>query len=249
MSDLATLDIAGPIARLKLNRPEQRNALSLELLDVLHQQVDRLATENGVHVVVLSGAGRAFCAGMDLKQVLGNAEGSHRLLHRLAELTLKIRRLPAVTVAVVNGPAIGGGCGLVTVCDLGISFVDNKMGFPEVDLGVCPAVVGPWLVRKVGAGMARFILLSGGLMSGREAFDRGILTQVVSTATDLETASEELVQRLAAGAPAALRATKALLNEVDGSLDWPILEKAAALSADVLNTPETQAMLRRKLGA
>ncbi|MGH7131102.1 MAG: enoyl-CoA hydratase/isomerase family protein [Phycisphaerales bacterium] len=249
MSELATLQTAGPVARLTINRPEQRNALSLDLLDALHAQVDHIAADPSIHVVVLTGAGRAFCAGMDLKQVLGNADTSSQLLHRLGDLTFKLRALPAVTLAVVNGPAIGGGCGLVTVCDLSISFVDNKMGFPEVDLGVCPAVVAPWLVRKVGPGMARYILLSGGLMSGKEAFDRGILTQLVPTATDLEPGAEQLITRLSTGAPAALRATKSLLNELDGSTDRAILDRAASLSAEVLNTPATQAMLKRKLGA
>ncbi len=255
---LATLSIDGPLARLTINRPEQRNALSLELLTALHVRVDELTamttpsperTSAGPHVLALTGAGKAFCAGMDLKAVLGSAERSRRLLVLLAELTYKLRRLPMVVVAVVNGPAIGGGCGLVTVCDLQLTFTDNKMGFPEVDMGVCPAVVAPWLVRRIGPGRARQVLLSGGLMSGAEAHRLGMVTECVPTITDLAPAAEALLAQLVAGSADALRATKGLLNTLDGSEDWNTLEDAAKLSADVLNTPETQAMLTKKLGA
>ncbi len=249
---LATLDTTSPIARLTLNRPESRNALSLELLTELHAHADalhRLPPESAPTVVVLTGAGRAFCAGMDLKEVLGNPDRARELLHTLATLTLKLRTLPSILVGVVNGPAIGGGCGLVTVCDVAISFTDNKLGFPEVDLGVCPAVVAPWLVRKIGPGRARQVLLMGGLISGKEAFDTGILTHIAPTAADLPTLSEQLVQRLATAGPAALRATKELLNQLDGSYDHALLSRAADLSADVLNSPATQETLRKKLGA
>lgn len=255
---LATLSVDGPIARLTLNRPEARNALSPELLAALHARVDELAgrttpsperTDSGPHVLAITGAGKAFCAGMDLKAVLGNHETSRRLLLSLAELTFKLRRLPMVSVAVVNGPAIGGGCGLATVCDLALTFSENKMGFPEVDLGVCPAVVAPWLVRKIGPGRAREVLLTGGLITGARAHELGIVTTCVPTHPDLASAAEALIARLASGSAEALRATKGLLNELDASNDWNVLELAANLSADVLNTPETQAMLAAKLSA
>lgn len=249
---LVKLESTNPIARLTINRPEQRNALSLDLLKDLHTAVDTLHAlpeHERPTVVVVTGEGRAFCAGMDLKQVLGNAELSRELLHSLARFTLKLRTLPSVVVAVVNGAAIGGGCGIVTVCDLAISFAENKMGFPEVDLGVCPAVVGPWLVKKIGAGRTRQVLLSGGLMSGKDAFDIGILSHVAPTAAEMPAMAEQVIQRLATGGRAALAATKGLLNVLDGSLDEAILARAADLSADVLNNPETQEMLRRKMGA
>ena len=154
---LATLDISGNTATLTLNRPEARNALSIELLADLHARVDELAKRVDVSVVTVTGAGKAFCAGMDLKAVLGNHELALALLTSLGELTVKIRLLPQVVVARVNGAAIGGGCGLTTVCDFAITHADSRMGFPEVDLGVCPAVVAPWLTRRLGAGRARAV--------------------------------------------------------------------------------------------
>ncbi|MCW5764992.1 MAG: enoyl-CoA hydratase/isomerase family protein [Phycisphaeraceae bacterium] len=250
MSNLATLRVDGPIARLVINRPDARNALSIELLGALHDRLDELThTHAGAHVLVISGAGKAFCAGMDLKQIVGDAALAGRLLSGLGDLTTKIRRLPLTVLGAVNGPAIGGGCGIVTVCDLAITFADNKMGFPEVDLGICPAVVAPWLVRKVGPGRARQILLTGGLMSGAEALAHGIVTQCVPTLADLEPAVEAMATRLAAGGPAAMRATKSLLNELDGSMDDAILREAAAISASIVGSPETQATLKARLKA
>ncbi|MGQ0627239.1 MAG: enoyl-CoA hydratase/isomerase family protein [Phycisphaerales bacterium] len=247
---LALLTVDGPVARLTLNRAEARNAMSIDMLDALHQRMDELTARSPAPTVLaVTGAGRAFCAGMDLKQVLGSPAAALRLLTSLADFTLKLRRLPCVSLAVVNGAAIGGGCGLVTVCDLAVTHGDSKMGFPEVDLGVCPAVVAPWLCRKIGHGPARRVLLAGGLMSGLDAHRLGIVTEVVPTAADLPAAAEVIIARLATGSPAALAATKGLLNQLDGSLDAAVLRSAAELSAKVLSTPEAQATLRAKLGA
>jgi methylglutaconyl-CoA hydratase len=247
MPDLATLTTTGRIGTLSLNRPDARNSLSIDLLAALLSRIAELEARSDLSVLVLTGEGRAFCAGMDLKAVLADPTLPVKLLSSLADFCLRLRRLPMVTVAKVNGAAIGGGCGLATVCDIAITHADSKMGFPEVDLGVCPAVVAPWLVRKVGPGRARHILLSGGLMSGQQAFEAGIVNQMVPTREDLDKAVDDAAARLATGGPNALRATKALLNDLDGSLDERLGKRAAALSARVLATPEAQDMLRRKL--
>ncbi len=249
MTDLVTLSIAGRVATLTLNRPDARNALSIDLLGGLHAQMDALARRSDVSVLVVTGAGKSFCAGMDLKAVLDDPGAPRRLLHLLADFTIKLRALPMVTVAKVNGAAIGGGCGLACVCDLAITHADSKMGYPEVDLGVCPAVVAPWLVRKIGAGRARRVLLMGGLMTGQQAFEIGMVDQVVATAAELEGACDAMAQRLAKGGPHAMAATKQLLNTIDGSTDAALVKRGADLSADVVATPQTQQMLRAKLGS
>ena len=248
MTQLAILDINQRIARLTINRPEARNALSTDLLAALHDAAKTLAARPDVSVLVISGAGKAFCAGMDLKAVLNDPAAPGTLLSALGEFTLALRSLPMVVVAKVNGPAIGGGCGLACVADVAMTFAENKMGFPEVDLGVCPAVVAPWLVRKIGAGRARKVLLTGGLLSGAEAMQLGMVDHCVEQAADLDAACEKLVARLAEGGPNAVRATKGLLNELDGSMDADLIRRGAALSASVIATPETQATLRAKLG-
>lgn len=254
MSDLAQLSTSpgSPIATLTINRPDSRNALSIDLLQAMHRRLDELGgiparnAVNAPRVLILAGAGKSFCAGMDLKQVLSDPDKPLELLSSLAEFCLKLRALPCITIASVNGASIGGGCGLVTVCDFAVTHADSKMGFPEVDLGVCPAVVAPWLARKVGAGRARMILLRGGLMSGQQAADLGIVTQCVLTLDELAPAVQVLAERIASGGPQALRATKELLNDLDGSLDAAVARRAAELSASVLKTPETIEMLKAR---
>lgn len=245
-NELATVTSEGRIGTLTLNRADARNALSIELLRALHARVDELAARTDLSVLVVTGAGKSFCAGMDLKAVLDDPAAPGMLLHSLADFTLKLRALPMVTLAKVNGAAIGGGCGLSCVCDIAITHADSKLGYPEVDLGVCPAVVAPWLVRKIGGGRARRVLLSGGLMSGQQAFDLGMVDRIVPTSAELDAATAEMAARLAAGGPHALRATKDLLNQLDSSYDAAIVKRGADLSAKVVALPETQATLRAK---
>ena len=247
MNDLVTLDTTGRIATMTLCRVEARNALSLDLLSEMHRAADSISSDESVSVVMLTGAGKAFCAGMDLKAVLDDPDAPGRLLGSLAEFCVKWRALPAVTLAKVNGAAIGGGCGLSTVCDLSVTHEDSKMGFPEVDLGVCPAVVAPWLVRKIGAGPARRVLLQGGVMSGKRAFEIGIVDHLAASLAELDAATDSIASRLASGGPHALRATKRLLNSMDGSSDLAQARKGAELSASVLALPEAKEMLRAKL--
>lgn len=252
MPDLATLTIEGPVATLTLNRPDAHNALSIDMLKDAHASMDELdpLTKSGdaPTVLVVTGAGRSFCAGMDLKEVIIEDDPTlpQQLLESLARLTHRIRNLPMVVVGRVNGAAIGGGCGLVTVCDLAITHEDAKLGFPEVDLGLCPAVVTPWLVRKIGPGKARQVLLSGGLMSGTRAHELGIVTGTVPSRDELDDAVRKLTDTLATGGREALAATKKLLNTLDGSTDLNILLEAAKLSASVLATEDAQNRLKAR---
>lgn len=257
MSELARLEVDGLVARLAINRPEQRNALSIDLLDALHARLGELERafaerpDAGPRVLVLRGEGRAFCAGMDLKQVLvaeehggsGDRSLPLQLLEGFARLTVRLRRLPCVVIAHVNGPAIGGGCGLSCVCDLSVTHAENKVGFPEVDLGLCPAVVAPWVVRKLGAGRARAVLLRGGIMTGRAAHALGMFDLLGETPEEAAALVEELADRVKEDGPRALAATKGLLNDLDGSTDEDLVLRGAKLSAEVLLTDEAQRRL------
>lgn len=250
MSDAVLLDINDKIATLTINRPDARNAMSVEILGAMHEAVDSLAGTK-TSVLVITGAGRAFCAGMDLKAVLielsGDPAMGERLLTSLAELTLKVRKLDQVTLASVNGAAIGGGCGLTCVCDVTVSHADAKLGFPEVDLGICPAVIAPWVVKKLGAGVARKAMLMGGVMSGQQAFDIGLVDQLAPDRDGLDTLTREIADRLASGGPKALSVTKSLLNKLDGSLEESLVMQGAQLSASVLATPEAQSALAARM--
>ncbi|MBX3361631.1 MAG: enoyl-CoA hydratase/isomerase family protein [Phycisphaeraceae bacterium] len=247
-SPLSILSTEARVATLTLNRPDARNAISLDLLEAIdHSLTEIESRKDSLSALIITGAGRSFCAGMDLKAVLGNNALAHELLTRLGLLTLRLRKLPLVTIARVNGAAIGGGCGLACVCDIALTHSDSKMGFPEVDLGVCPAVVAPWLVRKIGPGPARRVLLLGGLMSGAEATQVGIANRALPTLQELDVAVTETASRIASGGPLAIAATKSLLNELDGSLDEALIRRAADLSASVLATDDAQTRLRQKL--
>ena len=250
MSELALLTTDGRIATLTMNRAEARNSMSLPMLEAMHGHVDSLK-DSDCSVLVITGAGKAFCAGMDLKAVLielsGDASLGGRLLQSLAELTIKIRELPMVTVARVNGAAVGGGCGLSCVCDVTVSHADAKMGFPEVDLGLCPAVIAPWVVAKMGAGRARAAMLKGGIMTGTEAAAVGLVDHLAEDRDGLDGLTDEIVDRLASGGAEALATTKGLLNKIDGVVEAGMVLEGAALSAQVLGTPEAQAALSARM--
>ena len=248
MPELALLEIAPPVARLSLNRADKRNALSLDMLAELRGHAATIAARTDVSVVVLAGVGPTFCAGMDLKAVLSEPGAPLRLLQSIAELTIALRELPQVVVAKVHGAAIGGGCGLVAVADIALTHPDAKLGYPEVDLGVCPAVVAPWLVAAVGAGVARRILLQGGTMSGQRALELGLVAEAVPRET-LEARTEEIVASLAKAGPRAMAATKAHLNAIAGPSLHEAVRRGAQISADVIAGAEAQHRLAKIYGS
>lgn len=245
MPDLVHLSVVEGVATLMLNRPDARNALSPELIDAMNdaaQSVHREAARGGARVMILAGAGKVFCAGMDLKGVLRDPMKMAGMLHGLSRFLRSVRRLSIPTIARVQGAAIGGGCGLMVVTDFALVHAEAKVGYPEVDLGVCPAVVAPWLVRKIGPGRARAMLLAGGTMSGERGLETGLATHLVPQ-DQLETASIELAATLIKGAREAMAVTKHWLNELDGSMEDVVFEKAADLSAQVIAGKEAQSRL------
>ena len=250
MSDLVLTEIADGCATVTMNRPEARNALSGDLIDALEEAIEGIdggAPAAAPRVLILAGAGKAFCAGMDLKAVTSDPPGMRRTLQGLARVMRRIRGLTIPTIARIQGAAIGGGCGLMVVTDLAVTHPESKIGYPEVGLGLCPAVVAPWLVRRVGPGRARALLLEGQTLSGRQGFEMGLATHL--TGRDrLEAETAALAADLAGGSPPALAATKRWLDELEGPLDDELIEKGADLSADVLAGPEAQSRLRARLG-
>ncbi|MEM1166325.1 MAG: enoyl-CoA hydratase/isomerase family protein [Planctomycetota bacterium] len=247
MPDHATLAIDGSIATLTLERAEKRNALSLPLLDSARAHVAELSSNTAVRALVLTGAGRAFCAGMDLRAVLDEPGAPHRLLDSIAELAIALVELDTVVIAAVNGAAIGGGCGLACAADLAITHAEATLGFPEVDLGLCPAVVAPWVHRRLGGARARQVLLTGGTMTGLRAAEIGLVDALVPTADDVLPEATERARTIAGGGAEALAATKHLLSELDGARFKTLSRSGAALSASVLAGPEAQARLRGAL--
>ncbi len=231
------------IATLELNRPDARNALSLSLISEFEAALDAVASDASVRVLILAGAGKSFCAGMDLRAVADDPIVMGNMLRALGRVTLTIRKLNIPTIAKVQGAAIGGGCGLMVVCDFAVVHDAAKIGYPEVDLGICPAVVAPWLVKKIGAGAARAMLLAGGTMSGEEGFKRGLATHL-ATLDELDAKTDELAIRLAKGGPCAIAATKQWLAQLDGSNDDATILEAAEISARLIAGDEAQSRLK-----
>ncbi len=228
---------------ITLDRPDVRNAMSTLLIEQLEQSILD-AGKSEARALVIEGADPCFCAGMDLKTAGAEPTAMRDMLHGLARVMIAIRNLEIPVIARVQGAAIGGGCGLMTACDFAITHPDAKLGYPEVDHGICPAVVTPWLVRKIGAGRARALLLMGGTITGAHALEIGLVTELAPK-DELGNAVDGLVERLAKGGRSALATTKRWLNEVEGSKLEAELVRGADLSADVLEGPEAQERLAR----
>jgi len=247
MPDLVLTEIADGRATVTMNRPGAHNALSLELIEALEQAieaVERDVATHAVRVVTLAGAGRTFCAGMDVKAAMSDPPGMQRTLRVVSRVMQKIRLLPVPTITRVQGTAIGGGCGLMIVTDFAVTHPEAKIGYPEVSLGICPAAVAPWLMRKIGPGRARAMLLEGQMLSGREGFELGLATHLADRGR-LEVETTGLAVRFAEGSPRALAATKRWLNELDESAGV-LGKKGADLSAEILAGPEAQERLRKR---
>jgi len=235
------------IVTVSLNRPEARNALSREMITALGAAVDEVAADRDARVLVLAGEGKAFCAGMDLKAVRSDPDAMGEMLRTLSQVARRIRRLDIPTIARVQGAAVGGGCGLMVVTDFAVTHPEARLGYPEVDLGICPAVVAPWLVRRIGAGRARAMLMLGGTMTGSDGFDAGLATHLCDQA-ELDATARSLAERLATGGPQALAATKRWLNHLDGSDEDAILDRAAEISAQIIRGTEAQERLAKLWG-
>ncbi len=235
MSDpLVLYQVDATSAIVTLNREDKRNALCRELITEMADVLTRAENDDSVRSVILTGKGKAFCAGMDLAEVqesvLGGGDDSPVWddALRLANLYDQIYRCPKPTIAAVRGAAVAGGAGLVSVCDLALATPDAKLGYPEVRRGLVAAMVMPHLLRHVGERMARYLLLTGELIDGEEAARCGLVNAVASEG-DLMTQAKGWARSLAEGGPQALTKTKELLAQF--SQQASSIEEAAKASA------------------
>lgn len=230
MSLLTTLE--GGVLALTLDRPDKRNALNAELIDALHAALERAELDSDVRVVLLRGAGKDFCAGADLEELLESArrtmDDNERAALRLGRLFLRIRALPKPVVAAVHGRALAGGAGLATGCDLVLAEESAQFGYPEIGRGFVPAMVMTLLRRQVGERRAFDLVATGRLLSAREAFEAGMISRVVPSGT-LAAAVADTLAALIAVSASALTLTKQLLYELDGTS----FEEGIALGARI----------------
>lgn len=235
---LVRRDDRGPIAVLTLNRPDRRNALSRALVAALGDTLSGLAVGSGVRGVVLTGAGPAFCAGMDLREAaaLGgdpSPEAERRAVadtQALADLLDQVHHLERPTVAALNGDALAGGAGLALACDLVVASEGARLGYPEVRRGLVAAIVLHDLIRQVGDRRARELLITGEAVDAREAHRWGLVNRVAPADRCLDEAVA-LALAAAEGAPVAIATTKRLIDEA--TRRPASLRGAAAISAAV----------------
>ena len=215
---------------LTLNRPEQRNALNAELAEALLAAVRRASADPAVRAVVLTGEGNCFCAGADLATLrqLRDAtfEENAEDCARLRDLFKSLALCPKPVVAAVNGPALAGGCGLASACDLILSAPEATFGYPEVKVGFVAAMVLVLLARQVGERRARQMLLTGQPLSAESAERWGLVYRIVPR-ENLASEAVSLCRQLAGGAPSALALTKELLWRTSGVPAGTALDLAA----------------------
>ena len=212
------------VATLMLNRPEVHNAFNANLIESLSTSFDQIAEDDRVRVLILTGAGRSFSAGADVNWMKAMAEGSeadNRADARaLAAMLRKLDQLPCPTIARVNGPAFGGGVGLIACCDLAVSVDTAKFGLTEVRLGLAPATIAPFVIAKIGAGASRRYMLTGERFTSEAALGMGLLSAAVET-DQLDRSVGHMVEQLLDGGASAQGHIKALVQLVENHQDAP----------------------------
>ncbi|HSR18416.1 MAG TPA: enoyl-CoA hydratase/isomerase family protein [Ignavibacteriaceae bacterium] len=204
------------IAIIKLNRPEKRNALHPVLINDLKEKLNEIEYDKNIRILIITGEGSSFCAGADLDYLNQlrkfSAIDNEKDISSIAGLFLQLYHFPKPTIAAVNGPAIAGGCGLATVCDFIIADELNaKFGYTEVKIGFIPAVVSIFLIKRIGEGNARQLLLSGELIDSWKAYEMGLANYLSKRV--LEEAFN-LANRLLENSDASMELTKKMINTV-----------------------------------
>lgn len=229
----STLEIRkeGPVDWLTLNRPTMLNAMSRTMMLELQHYFGRLYTDHSVRVVVLTGAGRGFCAGLDLKEERAEGEGGPvnglRVQRRVSEIVMRMRRAPQPIISLINGPASGGGFALALASDIRIATPNARMNaaFIRIGLTACDVGVSYFLPRLVGSALASELLLTGRFIDGTRAEKVGLVSRVVSQ-EELAAAGREIALEIIGNSPVGVRLTKECLNM---SIDAASLEAVVAM--------------------
>jgi methylglutaconyl-CoA hydratase len=209
---------AGGIARITLNRPDKRNAITSEMMSALLDALQRASHDSAIRILLIRGSGKDFCAGLDLSEVLKSAEDAQASLtsaRRLGDLYIAMRRHPKPIIAAVHGRALGGGAGIATASDLILANESAQFGYPEVKLGFIPAIVATMLRRAVNERQAMELALTGEPLNASRAYAIGLVNRVYPDA-EFDAEVERYVATLAANSATAMSLSKRLLYETDG---------------------------------
>lgn len=234
------LDISNQVATITLNRPDKRNAISTQMIEELLAALQGIET-GAARVAIVTGSGKAFCAGMDLdalRSLAGQSFEQNLADSRLfANLLYRMHSLSKPIIAAVNGPAIAGGCGIATLADLTLAVPEAKFGYTEVKIGFIPAVVSVFLRRQVGDKIARDLLVSGRIIDAPEAYRLGLVTEVVPAA-NLAARAQEFAGILLSASPTSMARTKRLLLSYDEAALKAELEMAVRENAAIRSTAD-----------
>ena len=233
--------VHGTVHEIRLNRPESRNALSLELRAALSEALAEAVADTHLRAIVLTGTGAAFCAGLDLtelREAPSKTEAEHLADSRsLGALFGQIAFCPVPVIAAVNGHAVAGGAGFVAASDLAVMASEAKFGFTEVRIGFIPALVSALLAPQISRKFANDLFLTGRLIGADEALAGNIVNEVVP-AEQVRSRALDLAETVAQQAPGAVRRTKALLIELAARDLQHTLELAATRNAEARTNPE-----------
>jgi|AntRauTorcE11898_2_1112593.scaffolds.fasta_scaffold20004_1 enoyl-CoA hydratase len=226
-----TIDRRGPVDWVTLNRPDQLNAMSRTMMLELQHYFGDLYTDQDVRVVVLKGAGRAFCAGLDLKQERDPNEAGPvnglRVQRRVSEIVMRMRRAPQPIISLVHGAASGGGFALALASDIRIAGPKARMNaaFIRIGLTACDVGVSYFLPRLVGSSLASELMLTGDFIDADRALRTGLVSDVVED-EELDARAQRMIDMMLANSPVGVRLTKECLNM---SVDAGSLEAAIAM--------------------
>jgi len=217
---LLEVDTRG-VATLTLNRPEKHNALSAQMIEELTRVCEQIAVDDGIRVVVLTGAGRSFCAGGDLgwmrQQMQADAQERAAGARKLALMLNALNTLPKPLIGAIQGQAFGGGIGMMSVCDVAIGVQGAKFGLTETRLGLIPATISPYVIARMGQGRARRVMMSARIFGAEEAVQLDLLAQAVSSEALAAAIEVEVVPYLSV-APGAVARTKKLIADQGGNI-------------------------------
>ena len=244
------VELTDGVLNLTLNRPEKRNALNSMTVNALHEALERAEMDSDVRVVAVRGAGKDFCAGADLAELMESVDRSPdenaAQAQRLGDVFIKIRNLPKAVVAVVSGRALAGGCGLATACDMVLAHEEASFGYPEVRRGFVPAMVMAMLRRAVGEKVAFDLVGTGHLLTAAEAFRLGLVSRVLPAA-GFDGAVDQLLSSMAAASSSAVALIKRQLYELDGRSFEEGISLGAKVNAVARATPDFKEAVGRFL--
>ena len=234
------LEISGHLANITLNRPDKRNAISAAMIAELQTALDEIEKSHA-RVVILTGAGTAFCAGMDLEMLSAIAQQSpaenQEDSRRMAKMFRRIWSFPRPLIAAVNGAALAGGCGIATLCDFTLAVPDARFGYTEVRIGFLPAIVSVFLTRQIGEKKTRDLLLTGRIIEAPEAKELGLVNEIVP-AEHLLARANELAEVLISASPGSLARAKRLMTSAAAASVDHDLERAVLENARIRCTPD-----------